>query len=346
MMVAAAIKARPEDFPGLKIVETNQREYPQGAVAPHLIGRLGPVTRDELSGADPHGGINDGHPPDDLKRYLPGDTVGRGGIEGACEDLLRGSRGMYLKGIQGDFMEDIQPEAGRDIHLTVDIALQADIEALMDRPPAGVGQSHVVGAAVVIDCRTGEVLALVTAPRYDPENFQKDYAVLLKDPDHPLFNRAVHGLYPLGSVFKAVTTLAALDEGVLAPQTTYTCEGVLDPRHRERFKCDNLSGHGTINLHTAIEKSCNVYFYHVAESLSHGPGGTIQWAQGSAACGPTPNSWALAGPPASASAANPPDASTNRTPGTSPSARARCSSRPSRWPNCTAWWPPTDACPP
>ena len=98
-----------------------------------------------------------------------------------------------------------------------------------------------------------------------------------------MINRAVHGQYPLGSVFKAITTIAGLHEGVLTPDTTYTCEGVLNPRRRDRFKCDKLSGHGTINLHTAIQESCNVYFYHVAKSLSHGPDGGIEWSRGSAA---------------------------------------------------------------
>jgi penicillin-binding protein 2 len=193
---------------------------------------------------------------------------------------------MYLRGIQGDFQEDIQPVPGQDAHLTLDVALQADVEALLDHPPAGVGQDHVVGAAVVIDCRTGEVLVLATGPRYDPAVYKSPdaYAALIADPEkqHPLVNRAVHSLYPLGSVFKAVTTLAGLEEGVLTPQTTCTCEGALDPRHRDRFKCDLLAGHGTINLHTAIQKSCNVYFYHVAESLSRMPGGGIEWSRGSA----------------------------------------------------------------
>ena len=289
IVAASAVRARPEDFPGLKVIETSNREYPQGAVAPHIIGRLGEVTREELDGTGPRGSINAGHSLDDLKRYLPGDGVGRGGIEGACEEMLRGSRGIYLKGIQGDSLEDIQPVAGQDVHLTLDIALQADVEGLLDRPPAGVGQRHVVGAAVVIDCRTGEVLVLATGPRYDPQMFhsQAAYEAVCGTPEHPnlerpLVNRAVHGQYPLGSVFKAVTTIAGLHEGVLTPDTTYTCEGVLDPRHRDRFKCDLLTGHGTINLHTAIQKSCNVYFYHVAESLGRGPGGGTDLARGSA----------------------------------------------------------------
>jgi penicillin-binding protein 2 len=284
IVAASAIRARPEDFPGLKVVETARREYPQGGIAPHVIGRVGEVTREDLLGTAQRASVNASRDADDLKRYIPGDGIGRGGIENACEDILRGTRGMYLKGIQGDFQEDIQPVAGRDVHLTLDIALQADVEALLDRPPAGVGKDHVVGAAAVIDCRTGEVLVLATGPRYDPRAFRsvEAYNALRQDPECPLINRAVHGVYPLGSVFKAVTTLAGLEEGVLKPSDTYTCQGVLDPSHRDRFKCDLLAGHGTINLRTAIQKSCNVYFYHVAEALSRSPGGGSSLARGSA----------------------------------------------------------------
>jgi penicillin-binding protein 2 len=277
-----AISSRPEDFPGVVILPTRKREYllvsqnPPRVAAPHIIGSLGEVTREELQGR-----LNDPYPPGNLKRYAPGDDIGRGGIESACEEWLRGSRGLFQKGIEGDFLEDIDPQPGRDVHLTLDIALQADIEMLLDRPPADVGIPRIEGAAVVIDCRTGEVLALVTAPRFNPMTLAADFAALERDASAPLYNRALRGKYPLGSVFKAVTTLAGLSEGVLTPQTRFTCEGALDPRRRDRFKCDVASGHGTIDLRAAIKESCNVYFYHVAESLSRDPDGERNLALGS-----------------------------------------------------------------
>jgi len=269
LKTVGAISSRPDDFPGLVIEPTRRREYPQGNVAPHIIGRLGEVAREELDGD-----LNAPYPPGHLKRYWPGDWIGRGGIETTCENDLRGSRGMYQKGIEGNFLEDIDPVPGKDVHLTLDMALQADVEAILDRPPAG---SRICGAAVVLDCRTGEVLVLASAPRYDARFFEADFPDLLKDPAKPLVDRPVAGLYPLGSVFKAVTATAALHEGALTPQTVLACNGILNPEFPNRFRCHLFlsqgHGHGPIMLHTAIQKSCNVFFYQVAERLGRTAGG-------------------------------------------------------------------------
>ena len=280
LATVGAITSRPEDFPGLTVESTRKREYPYSAAAPHLIGRLGEVSPEELAGS-----LNAPYPRGNLRRYWPGDWIGRGGAEGACEETLRGARGLLQKGIEGNLLEDVPPVAGRDVHLSLDIALQTDVEEILDHPPAGVTMKR-GSAAVVLDCRTGEVLVLATAPRYDQRSFQADFADLLKDPSRPLVNRAVAGLYPLGSVFKAVTTTAALHEGVITPQTVYTCEGVLDPAHPNRFGCDVFRSHGAVHgplpLRTAIQKSCNVYFYHVAEALSRDAAGKLDLKYGSA----------------------------------------------------------------
>ena len=262
LKAVGVINSRPDDFPGLVVEPTRRREYPHGAVAPHVIGYLGEVTREDLAGD-----LNADLPPGHLKRYWPGDAVGRAGAEAACEDLLRGSRGMFQKGIEGNFLEDIEPVPGRDVHLTLDIALQADAEELLDH--AATGRA----AAIVLDCRTGEVLVLASSPRYDVRSFQADYPELLKDPARPLVNRAISGLYPMGSTFKAITATAGLHEGVLTPRTFLTCEGLLSAEHPNRFRCHIYpSGHGAIPLRTAIQKSCNVFFYHVAELLGGGAG--------------------------------------------------------------------------
>ncbi len=263
-----AIASRPEDFPGLVIETTRKREYAQGAAAPHIIGRMGEVTAEELLA----GGANEPFPPGDLRRYWPGDWLGRGGAEGAGESILRGARGLYQKGIEGNFLEDIEAVPGRDVRLTLDIALQTDVEDVLDHQPTGGRRP---AAAVVIDVRTGEVLVLATAPRYDNRTFGTDFAALVRDPARPLVNRAVYGLYPLGSVFKAVTATAALMEGVLTPQTTFSCEGVLDPANPNRFRCHVMLsrgyGHGPMQLRAGIQKSCDIYFYHVAEALGRQP---------------------------------------------------------------------------
>jgi len=263
LKTVGVIESQPERFPGLVLERTRQRAYPLGDVAPHVVGRLGEVSADELAG-----GINDPYPKGHLKRYWPGDRIGRAGVERAAEDLLRGTRGVYQKAIDGKYLENVDPAPGRDVHLTLDAALQSDVEDLLDHGPAG----RVVGAAVVLDCTSGEVLVLASAPRYDVRLFGVDYPDLVRRTDRPLVHRAIAGQYPLGSVFKAVTATCALEEGAITPHTFLTCDGVLDPAHPERFRCHvyltHGYGHGTIPLRTAIQKSCNVYFYKVALALS------------------------------------------------------------------------------
>jgi penicillin-binding protein 2 len=270
LKAVGVINSRFEDFPGLVVEPTRRREYPHGDIAPHIVGYLGEVAREDLDGH-----INDNYPPGHLKRYWPGDFVGRAGIEAACEELLRGSRGMFQKGIEGNFLEDIEPVPGQDVHLTIDIALQADVEELLDRAATGCG------AAVVLDCRSGEVLALATSPRFDVRSFQADFPDLAKNPGRPLVNRAIAGTYPMGSTFKAVTATAGLHEGVLTPRTVLVCEGLLNPESPHRFRCHIYpSGHGSIALRTAVQKSCNVFFFHVAELLSRGGGGRLDLKAG------------------------------------------------------------------
>ena len=272
LKTVGVIKSRPDAFPGLTLLPTSKREYPHGDRAPHVIGRTGEVTAEELADSD---GINASYPKGHLKRYWPGDLIGRGGVEDACEGTLRGLRGMYQKGIEGNFLEDIEAVPGRDVRLTLDIALQGDIEDVFDSVAGG----RPCGAAVVIDCRTGEVLVLASAPRYDVRLYQVDFPDLVTRTDRPLVNRAVAGAYPLGSVFKAVTATAALHEGVITPQTVLTCDGVLDHTHPERFRChiflSHGYGHGAVALRTGIQKSCNVYFYQVAERLSRNARGQM-----------------------------------------------------------------------
>ena len=263
LRIVGVVKSRPDEFPGLVLQPTRRREYPLGDVAPHVVGRMGEVTAEQLAGR-----VNDPYPKGHLKRYWPGDQIGRAGVELACEDILRGSRGVYQKAIDGAYLENVDPVAGRDVHLTLDVALQSDVEDLLDRGPSG----RVVGAAVALDCTTGDVLALASAPRYDVRLFGVDYPDLVRRTDDPLVHRAIAGQYPLGSVFKAVTATAALEEGAITPRTFLTCDGVLDPSRPDRFRCHIFLnygyGHGTIPLRVAIQKSCNVYFYRAAQRLS------------------------------------------------------------------------------
>jgi len=269
------ISSRPGDFPGLVLLESRRREYLYGGVAPHVVGRLGEVSSDELNSDDSERNINAPYGPGHLKRYWPGDLVGRSGVEACSEDLLRGERGVCQTGLDGSSLEDIAPVPGRDIHLTLDIALQADVERLLDAPPALPAGTRISGAAVVLDCTTGEVLVLASAPRLNVNYYAADFPDLLRDPAGPLVHRAVAGRYPLGSIFKAVTATTALHEGAITPDTSLTCDGMLDPERPDRFRChvylSQGRGHGPIELHEAIKRSCNVFFYKVAELLSLDP---------------------------------------------------------------------------
>ncbi|MBE3069204.1 MAG: hypothetical protein IMZ66_03105, partial [Planctomycetes bacterium] len=279
LKAVGVISSRPDEFPGLILQPTRKREYPHGNVAPHVIGRLGEVTAEDLAGADGAPSVNTPYPPGDLRRYWPGDWTGRGGVESAREDLLRGSRGMYQKGIDGNFLEDIEAVAGRDIHLTLDIALQGDVEDILDRADA----RRLRGAAVVLDCRTGEVLVLASAPRYDVREFSADFPDLAASTGRPLVHRAISGLYPMGSTFKAVTATAALHTGTITPRSFLECNGILDPDHPTRFRCHVYpAGHGAIPLRVGVQKSCNVFFYHLGEMIGRDRSGKIDLRLGSA----------------------------------------------------------------
>lgn len=268
LKAVGAISSRADEFPGLVVQPTRKREYPYGNVAPHVIGMVGEVSAEDLA----EGGLNEPYPRGNLRRYWPGDLAGRGGVEGACEDLLRGARGMFQKGIEGNLLEDLDAVPGRDVHLTLDIALQSDVEELMDRASTGTG----AGAAVVLDCRTGEVLVLASSPRYDLRTFGDDYAQLARNPKSPFLHRAIAGRYPMGSTFKAIAATAALEEGVITPRSFLTCEGILHAASPNRFRCHIYpSGHGAVPLRTAIQKSCNVFFYHIGEMLGRTADGKI-----------------------------------------------------------------------
>ncbi len=246
---------------GAEIVPSLKRHYPYGQAACHIIGMVGQVTAEELTYMDDVRG---------------GDEVGKRGVERMCEALLRGQRGLQRTERLGNrtvVLEDILAVPGRDIHLTIDIALQVKIERLF-REMAGGREGTVVrnGAAVVIDVRTGEVLAMVSIPTYDLNNFSKEFAGLAGDDlDLPLLHRAVTRYYPPGSVAKPVIALAGLTERAISLDTQYTCRGYM--HNPGAFRCWIYSrggSHGALNVRGAIRNSCNVFFYNVGEELGLG----------------------------------------------------------------------------
>ncbi|HEY6872490.1 MAG TPA: penicillin-binding protein 2 [Geobacteraceae bacterium] len=241
-------------LPGLEIEVKPVREYPGGLLAAHLLGYLGEISENELAEA----GFRD---------YNPGDYVGKSGIERNWEKFLHGAdggkqievdaRGRYLR-----TLNEAPPAPGSGIVLTIDKHLQTSAEqAFGDK----------AGAAVVMEVGSGEILAFVSNPGFDPALFAghmppDTWNAYLKDKRHPLENKALKGQYPPGSTFKIITALAGLEDGLIDANTTVECTGSYTVG-TSTFKCWDKHGHGRVDLKKALRESCDVYFYHLAERL-------------------------------------------------------------------------------
>ena len=246
-----------EDWP-LDVMVESERDYPNGSMAAHLLGYLGELQEDELQAFK-------------AKNYTPGDFIGRTGLEKVYEDLLRGEDGVAYMEVdamnrpQSEFPEREQPpEPGRDLVLTIDYKTQRAAErALADT---------VSGAVVVLNPQTGAILAMVSKPSFDPNAFvsfqsQDERRRLLQDSGKPMLNRATREHYSPGSTMKMVAAVAALETGVLDTLGTFPgCSGSLRVGGTV-FHCAKKEGHGVLTLQEAIEASCNVYFYHLGQSL-------------------------------------------------------------------------------
>lgn len=233
-------------FPGVQIQKRTIREYKHPNMG-LILGYVAEVDKNKMA-ADPY--------------YVRGDYVGKSGIELSHEENLRGEKGVEvllrdahgrIQGNYKDGIKDHDPISGSDLTLSIDLELQAYGEYLMQNK---------IGSVIMIEPATGEVLAMVAAPSYDPSvltgrDFGKNYLTLEQDPYKPLINRAVAGLYPPGSTFKPSQGLAFLQEGTLTPEMRYSCYGGYPPLGG-RPKCH---GHPSpINLQPSIATSCNAFF--------------------------------------------------------------------------------------
>jgi penicillin-binding protein 2 len=197
----------------------------------------------------------------------PGDMIGRTGVEREYERLLVGADGKMTEIVdsQGRSHGEVdrkEPTAGNDIELTLDFDLQNRATELLE------GREGVI---IILDPRSGEVLALASFPTYDPNKFisrftPDEWLELINRPDHPLENRAIRGLYAPGSIFKLTEALGALDAGLITEQTTFFCAGSIQLYGRH-FSCWYAGGHGVLNLTDGIRHSCNIYFYNVGRRL-------------------------------------------------------------------------------
>lgn len=277
----AAIEGAPDDFPAVELVARQRRTYPGGPLAAHVLGYLGVVGPEELESGD---------------SYHPEDWVGRAGLEQAYEKALRGTPGVAVERTDrsGRILSTYhrrEPTVGRDLLLTLDVSLQRTAESLLDQAlerqrirlpdaqPAG-------GAIVVLNARTGAILAAASAPRFDPNVFSAGDASevqrLLEAPTNPLFNRTIQMAIPPGSVFKVVTSVALLHDGAVRPGESIHCRGYL--RSPDRLRCAVYRrhgvGHGDVTLSDALCASCNVYFFHHAGRIGWAPIADWAWRFG------------------------------------------------------------------
>jgi penicillin-binding protein 2 len=248
----AALETHQLELPGVSLRITPSRTYPYGSMLAHVLGYVGEVTQEEL---------------DSERRLRPGDVVGKAGLEKAWEPYLRGIHGgqqveVDALGRELRVLDEEEAIPGHTLVLSIDLDLQQAAEAAL---------GDEAGAIVALDPRNGDVLAMVSRPAFDPNEFTggikpERWRELTAHPRHPLNARATQGQYPPGSTFKVIMATAALDEGVINPFTSIRCSGHL-PFGNHDFRCWKKGGHGSMNVHAALVNSCDVFFYQVGQRL-------------------------------------------------------------------------------
>ncbi len=259
------IKERSYELSGVMVTESTIREYVAGDIAPHLIGQIGPIYAEEYAELKDQG-------------YAMNDTIGKSGIEEAFESQLRGENGkrtitLNANGEVIDATVTQSPVPGNSIMLTLDLDLQRiaqdsledEIQWLQANGEEGEGKEATAGAVVAIEVKTGEILAMASYPTYNLATYNQDYNTLLANPDNPLFNRALQGTYAPGSIFKPLVGTAGLQEGLITPSYTYTCNHVYTYYDDYQPKC--LGWHPNYTVMDALRVSCNIFFYDLGRRL-------------------------------------------------------------------------------
>jgi penicillin-binding protein 2 len=264
--VVATLETHSGEMRGVDVVAVPVRYYPQGELGAHALGYMAQIDVETLARLK-------------ALSYAEGDTLGAAGVERAWETYLRGmrgwekvvvdSRGIRRSGPEArDLAEEphrLDPVPGRDLRLTVDSELEQAIERAM--------RGQIAGSAVVVDVRTGRLLGLFSKPAYDPNQLSGGQGVdvirnsfrrLNSDPLQPMLDKTMSGAYPPGSTFKPFSALAGLEDHIVDPRAKTRCNGYYS-FGRRIFKCKHV--HGLVALHEAIVQSCNVYFYHLAETV-------------------------------------------------------------------------------
>jgi len=250
------VESHRVEYPEMALIQVEQRFYLKHAVAASMLGYVGEVSENAI--AKPG------------SKYRPGDVAGQSGIECEYDSVLAGQDGVRRvivnsRGQEVGSMTTIDAHPGNDLRLTIDLDLQLAAEmALGDR----------TGAVVALDPRSGEVLAMVSHPDFDPNDFahrisRQEWERLTKDPEKPLLNKAIQSHLAPGSVFKVVTASAALETGTIRPDYTVHCPGsvTLYGHTFHDWVWEKHRGHGSVDLHRAIVQSCDVYFYTLGKLL-------------------------------------------------------------------------------
>lgn len=250
----ALVETHSLELPGVGIEVMPVREYYYGESMAHVIGYIGEVSREELE-------------RDRSSGYKSGDFIGKFGLEKALDRYIRGKPGgeqveVNVVGRKVKTLGRVEPAQGYRVMLTIDSQVQKAAWSAME---------GMAGAVVALDPRDGSVLALVSRPGFDPNLFNRGVSAdvwekISSNPLHPMENRAIAGQYPPGSTYKLIVAAAALEEGIITPETAFNCPGSFEMGNRT-FRCWRKQGHGRVSLHRAIVESCDVYFYNVGKLL-------------------------------------------------------------------------------
>ena len=259
--LVSLLKEKAEELPGVEIDVTYERDYPDGTLAPHVLGRIGALTPEEYETKKEEGyGLND--------------YIGKSGVESALESYLRGTNGVMTitTDAEGNKTEEytVEPVPGNTVMLTIDKDIQ---KVAQNALASGIKKLQtnlnriypLTGAVVVMDTRNNDCLAIASYPNYNNSTYDKNSEKLNKDESKPLWNRALRSTYSPGSTVKPAVSMAGLEEGVVTDETYIYCSGIY--KHYQDYQPGCTGVHGGLNVVRAIYHSCNIYFYETARRL-------------------------------------------------------------------------------
>lgn len=274
--VVSFINAHPSLFDGVSIEARSQRSYPLGSLAGQVLGYTGIITSEQLKASQ-------GNQDEGKITYEPGDVVGQSGIEASYENVLQGIKGEQVVFVDADgnivnHSSSVEPQSGSDVVLTLDADIQKAAEDSLSSTIKRL-QEHgkpdcFGGCAIAMDVTNGEIIAMASAPSFSPNMFvggisSDDWDMLSSKSSHnPLLNRGIGGQYPSASTIKPLSALAALNEGIATPQSSYMCTGYWTGFGAAFGQyCWLHTGHGAMTLQTGITHSCDVVFYEVGKGF-------------------------------------------------------------------------------